>query len=251
VGKVGPGSSSASRVRGGRGYWVRDTLSPETKPAKSRAKPSSDGKKRFVEPQRLTDAQRKALLGELEKARIGDTESRQLFAAALEYDLARFQELPLEQPSVPDVSEPKGLGPDERLQELTEAARAVADRLSDLDEAARETLLTALTQADQFHRGYGNEYINTILEELARIAAAAPKKRAASGSRKPKAPPPAESARQFIRRVADAFSDCFEARPTVEGEGAFATVLKAIINATGVHVPNDPHVLKEILKGKR
>jgi hypothetical protein len=179
-------------------------------------------------------------LGELEKARIGDTESRQLFAAALEYDLARFQELPLEQPSVPDVSEPKGLGPDERLQELTEAARAVADRLSDLDEAARETLLTALTQADQFHRGYGNEYINTILEELARIAAAAPKKRAASGS-----------ARQFIRRVADAFSDCFEARPTVEGEGAFATVLKAIINATGVHVPNDPHVLKEILKGKR
>lgn len=251
MGKVGPGSSSASRVRGGRGYWVRDIPSPKTKPARSRVKPSSDGKKRFVEPQRLTDAQRKALLGELEAAQIGDAESRELFAAALEYDLARFQELPVEQKPAPELSEPKAPEPDETLQRVTEAAGTLADRLSNLDEATRETLAAALTQADRFRRGYGAEYLRVLQEELLRIAAAAPKEEAPPRSRKPKAPRPPESARRFIQRVADAFSDCFEARPTVEGGSTFATVLTAIINATGVHIPTDPRVLKEVLEGKR
>jgi len=251
VGKVGPGSSSASQVRGGRGYWVRDIPSPETKPARSRVKPSSDGKKRFVEPRRLTDPQRKALLAELQAAQVGDAEGRELFAAALEYDLARFQELPLDQKPAPEPSEPKAPEPDATLQRLTEAAGALADRLSNLDEATRETLAAALTQADRFRRGYGTEYLHVIREELLRIAGAAPKKEAPPQPRKPKASPPSESARQFIQRVADAFSDCFEAKPTLEGGGTFATVLKAIINATGVHIPTDPHVLKEILKGKR
>ncbi|MEJ2327332.1 MAG: hypothetical protein P8Y27_13205 [Chromatiaceae bacterium] len=251
MGKAGPGSSSVSGVRGGRRYWVRDILSPETKGAKSRIKPPSDRQKRFVEPQRLTDAQRKALLSQLEAAKIGDADSRRLFAAALEYDLARLQELPLEQPPVPEMSEPRAAGPDETLQRLTEAAGALAERLSNLDEAARETLSAALTQADRFHRRYGKDYINTILDELVRIAAAAPRRRAAPRSRKPKAPPPPESARQFIQRVAAAFSDCFEARPTGDGEGAFATVLKAIINAPGVRIPNDPQVLEEVLAGRR
>jgi hypothetical protein len=251
VGKAAPGASSASGMRGARKYWARDILSPETKPARPRAKPSSPGKKRFVEPQRLTDAQRNALLGELEEARIGDAESRELFAAALEYDLARFQELPLEENPAAELSEPKAPGPEETLQQLTDAAGTLADRLSNLDEAARETLSAALTQGDRFHRGYRQEYINSILEELVRIAAAAPKERVAPRPRKPRAPPPPESARQFIHRVADAFSDCFEARPTAEDAGNFATALKAIIKATGVHIPNGPHALKKIVEGKR
>jgi len=54
--------------------------------------PKSSGQ-RFVEPCRFTDAQRTSLLITLKELGIGDDESRSLFLAALEYDLARCQSL--------------------------------------------------------------------------------------------------------------------------------------------------------------
>jgi phytoene dehydrogenase-like protein len=249
MGKAGPGASPIGRVGSGRSYWVRDILAQETETTKPRQRPPSEGKKRFVEPQRLTEEQRAALLSELEAASIGDAESRQLFAAALEYDLARFQGAPPE-PPVADLVEPQPPEADKALRQLAELARALAKRLSQLDEEARNKLSSALSKADRFHRGYGTEYLDTMQEELLRVAATAPRKAVATRPKKPKHPPLSDSAREFIRRVADAFGDCFETPPTADGSGAFVKVLSAITKATGVGIPTDPQALTEALKGK-
>ncbi|MGA7981379.1 MAG: hypothetical protein WCA32_14300 [Chromatiaceae bacterium] len=200
-----------------------------------------------MEPHRLTDEQRETLLSALEEANIGDPDSRDLFASALEYDLARFCELTSEEPA-PEVRKPKLSAADTALRGLAKSARALAERLSQLDEASRGTLQGALTQTDRFHRGYGNEYLDCVREELLRIAAAGSARDRAARPEKPKAAPVSEAARQFLRRVADAYADCFEMRPTTDRRGLFVLVLKAIVKATAIRLPTDAHALKDALK---
>ena len=61
--------------------------------------PKASAKKRFVEPYRLSDEQRDAMLAPLAERGLGDAESRDLFAAALAYDIATCYELTTAQPS--------------------------------------------------------------------------------------------------------------------------------------------------------
>jgi hypothetical protein len=244
--KAGPSSSPIVRIRSGRKYWVRDTPSPDEKTPKVQAKPASPGKKRFVEPHRLTDEQRANLLDALEAGTIGDAESRALFAAALEYDLAPFLQLTAERPA-PEPAEPKPSESDTALTTLAEAASGLAAQLARLDGATKERLQNALGQADLFHRRYGDEYLDSVREELLRIVAAGPQPTPTARQTRPKAAPLSDATRRFLRRVADAFTDCFELRPTPDQLGPFATTLKGIADATGIPLATDSHTLKRVL----
>jgi hypothetical protein len=189
--------------------------------------PKAIPKKRFVEPYRLSDGQRDAMLAPLEERGLGDAESRGLFAAALAYDIATCYELTTSQPvpeptpaSVPETS-PKVLqavaqggtrpgrgkgrapaaGPEvlpivpPALAELAEVAKTLSGRLQALDTESRTRLFHTLHQGDRFHRGYDDAYLRALTGELTRLAeGAAPQPTAVAtaeaGPELPAAPAP-------------------------------------------------------------
>jgi hypothetical protein len=189
--------------------------------------PKAIPKKRFVEPYRLSDGQRDAMLAPLEERGLGDAESRGLFAAALAYDIATCYELTTSQPvpeptpaSVPETSpkvlqavaqggtrpgRDKGRAPAAEpevlpivppaLAELAEVAKTLSGRLQALDTESRTRLFQTLHQVDRFHRGYDDAYLRALTGELARLAeGAAPQPTAVAtaeaGPELPAAPAP-------------------------------------------------------------
>ena len=223
-----PPQSATQRAHSGRSYWVRNIPGagdpdataqshaglghPEppgihaSPPSPARGMPKAIPKKRFVEPYRLSDEQRDAMLAPLAERGLGDAESRGLFAAALAYDIATCYELTTAQPApeqtpeptpapVPDASPKvlqavaqsgarpgrgKGRAPRAEpevlptvppaLAELAEAARTLSGRLQALDAEYRTRLFQALHQGDRFQRGYDDAYLLALTGELARLA---------------------------------------------------------------------------------
>jgi hypothetical protein len=166
MGKVAPEPVVSQRTHSGRSYWVRNILAsardntPEPSPPAKGSSKSPTTRKRFVEPYRLSDEQRAAMLAPLAERGIGDPESRELFAAALAYDLATCYELTVVNADQPDAQalyevaeRPTGRAParsqtrkaapgtdpdsaqaaaDPALVELAEAARSLTRRLEAL-----------------------------------------------------------------------------------------------------------------------
>lgn len=243
---MGSDSPPISRLRSGRTYWVRRTTPPpaEAEPASPSA-PKRPAGKRFVEPYRLSDDQRAAIIAPLEALGVGDAESRDLFAAAMEYDLAGCRDLTSSQPEQP-ARTPNPSAEERRLREVAESAQALAEQLARLDQKATERLALALTESDRFKRGYGDDYLRALHCELQRIASATPKQAPERAAPPPKPELP-ESARRFVLRAADAFGDCFETKASAQRGSAFLAALKAIVTTTGVRVPADPRAVAAIL----
>jgi len=293
MGKVAPEPLVSQRTHSGKSYWVRNILAStrdnadaaDPAPVARGASKSPASKKRFVEPYRLSDEQRAAMLAPLAERGIGDPESRELFAAALAYDLATCYELtvanagptaevPAEQATEPAPDEAaerrrqvvaKGAtrkaaqkaASDPQLAELAEAARALAARFDALGGEARARLLRGLREADLFRRGYDDAYLSALQGELLRLAqgGVAPDEaetarpaQAAPPPERQAAPKPSPAARQFIARAAGAFEQCFDQAPTAQVGGPFAAMLKALVSITGVRIPTDARNLAELLK---
>lgn len=215
-----PPQGLTQRAHSGRSYWVRNIpgagdpdanaqsysgpCNPEppgthsTPPIPGKGMPKASGKKRFVEPYRLSDEQRGAMLAPLAERGLGDDESRGLFAAALAYDIATCYELttaePMPEPE-PEAAltvaqaaaqmetkpargrgrasavEPTALpAVPPALVELADAARALSGRLQALDAQAKTSLLQTLHDADRFQRGYDDAYLMALTGELERLA---------------------------------------------------------------------------------
>lgn len=243
---MGSDTPPISRLRSGRTYWVRRTPVPpvEAEPA-SPSPPKRPTGKRFVEPYRLSDEQRAAIAAPLAELGIGDAESRDLFAAAMEYDLAGCRDLASPEPQ-PPARKAKPSAEERRLRALAEAAQALADQLAGLDPKASERLALALSETDRFKRSYGDDYLRALRCELQRIAAAAPEPASVRAAPPPEPELP-ESARRFVLRAADAFGDCFETKASAQRGSPFLAALKAIVTATGVRVPQDARTVAEIL----
>jgi hypothetical protein len=187
------------------------------------------------------------VLAALEEQGLGDAESRRLFAAALEYDLAGSAAIaePGAEPEPLPGAKPGGT-PD-TLAEMGRAARTLAERLAGLEAAAAQRLGRGLQEADPFRRGYPDHYFCSLQRELERIAAVA----LAAEDPQPQAPAKpsvSEEARRFVLGVADAFLDCFELSPTAGPDAPFPAVIEAIRGVTGVHIPADPDTLADILR---
>lgn len=263
----------AQRAHSGRHYWVRNIPDQTeddavvTAVGKGVSQPpntSATPKKRFVEPYRLSDEQRTALLAPLAERGIGDAESRELFAAALAYDLATCYELAGPEPETPcappetevpaKVRKPAPL--DAALVSLAQAAATLADCLDALDPGARDRLLQGLRETDRFQRGYDDAYLTALRGELLRVAtglsatATTPPtaEPAPPAVKKAAAPKPSPAARQFIARAAGAFEECFDQAPNAQVSGPFIAMLKALVAVTGVRIPTDARSLAVLLK---
>jgi hypothetical protein len=212
-----PPQGLTQRPHSGRSYWVRNIAgaadananaqshsglcSPEppgahsTPPTPNTGMPKASGKKRFVEPYRLSDEQRDAMLAPLAERGLGDAESRDLFAAALAYDIATCYELTTAEPMPEPESPPavaqaaaqvearpprsKGRAPvaepaavpavSPALVELAEAARTLSRCLQALDAGVKTSLFKTLRDADRFQRGYDDAYLIALTGELTRL----------------------------------------------------------------------------------
>jgi hypothetical protein len=282
MGKIAPEPLIPQRTHGRRSYWVRNLpAAAKDDPDATEAHTASKGlpkspstKKRFVEPYRLSDAQRAAMVAPLAEGRIGDPESRELFAAALAYDLATCYDLMAASPdgtAAPAATEtaaaPAGRAPGKTqgrktartavpapaLAELADVAKTLAARLDGLEGAVRTALLHGLAENDPFHRGYDEAYLAALRGELMRIALCTGAKVPVPGAEqpaplaKPPTPKPSPAARQFIARAAGAFEECFDQAPTAQVGGPFAAMLKALATATGLRIPTDARTLADLL----
>lgn len=258
--KAGPHSSPGARPSSGRSHWVRTTAAPpSTEPTSSGTKQPRG--KRFVEPYRLSDAQRTALVDGLAEGDVGDAESRALFAAAMEYDLARFRELfaesqqdPRSPAPPPTAIRPPALHkPAYDLVGLARAAQALAERIDELDADGAAQLQRALTDADPFKRAYGPAYLDALRCELQRLATVGGQP-AVSGQAAPPnprtkpTPDVSDAARRFVLRAASTFRDCFELPVTAQRSSPFLLTLKALKAATSIRIPVDQRTLARILK---
>ncbi len=298
-----------------------------TPPARPRPQQRTSGP-RFVEPCRFGPAQRAALLSVLEAEDLGDEDSRQIFLAALEYDLAGCRRLLDEMPAAGEqvqAPRPPESGPENSSQgpaatptpgatpapptlappdpastvftlatipppsdtrpgpepipssspalfTLAHLAGELAQALAELTPTQRATLLGALENSDCLARGYGNAYLDSMRLELLHLKAAfstsglEPGSAAAATSSSTdldaqvtascpqlvSAPPPSPPAvppelRQFLRRAADAYNDCFEGEPRLAAEAPFPHLLRVLASVTGLALQEDEMTLREIL----
>jgi hypothetical protein len=185
-----------------RRYWVHATPGGNRK---AEGEPKRPAKARFLEPYHISEARRGELIELLAASSVGDAESRDLFVAAIEYDIANLRRsAPAATPapaepapeaapqSVPDPAPdlPSGdavtpvveaqappaavettpvVGP---LAEIMATARLLAARLEDLEPEPRLRIATALQDADPFRRVHTADYFRALECELARLALA-------------------------------------------------------------------------------
>lgn len=247
---VSDGTRSA-KEGSGRRYWVR---SAPQEPRTSASEGKRASKARFLEPYRLSEERRAALLEPLIAEGIGDLESRDLFAAAVEYDIASCRQ------GVPEGATESEPEPDPRteapihdlrghpLSGLREQARALADTIDALAPPSRAAVATALHRTDPFRRGYDEGYLEAVGAELRRIAEAVSSTSAPPAPPAPLADPPiCDAARRLVRRIASAFEECFERKPAIVEGGPLEPVLRLIASEAGIRLPRDPAALAEAL----
>ena len=243
--KVGSSSSSSTSAHTRRRYWVRGAVSLSTNGEKPTV-PTKPRGKRFVEPYRLSAEQRASILVTLADLSVGDDESRSLFAAAMEYDLASCYRLAEPETPTPAAKPPPESKEDTALTTLASVAERLAAAIEGLNDDASQRLQEGLEATDRFQRIYGEDYLNSLKYELTRLAGV---------SKSPKLPTPSatpdhtlsEDARRFVLRAADAFESCFELTPDTRQDAPFVAAVEAIVAATGVRVPTDRARLAQLL----
>jgi hypothetical protein len=248
----------------GRRYWMRaNPLAPRAAPAEGPGK--RPPKARFLEPYRLSEERRAALIRLLAEGDVGDGESRELFASAIEYDIAAArQALSREAPAAAEpqpqavVAEPAA---DARPspaamvpaapQDLAGTARALAERIAGLEVPVRDAIAELLQAQDRFRRSYDGSYLEALCTELTRLADAV----AGCAQSLPPAtiqapePPLGEGARRFLRRVVRVYQEVLESRADPQSAPVFGAVLSLVSQEAGITLPREPATLAEALQG--
>ena len=209
--------------------------------------PPADTKGRhFVEPWRLDEARKKAIVHALEQRNIGDLESRRLFAGALEYQLATYRELAAAEPPAPQPPPPADTA---ALDTLAERAGELARLLAEIPPEQEPELLRTLAQQDEMGRDYAPRYLDILHTEASRLAEASAL--LATGLR---ATPPATTSDEpspallvLLRSLALVFEECFEQAPSPAPQGPFAGALKVISDNLEVEIPRSKAVLEMVL----
>ncbi len=185
-----------------RRYWVHTTPGTPRKPP-AEGEPKRPAKARFLEPYHISEARRDELIELLATAGVGDPESRDLFVAAIEYDIASLRRSPRAQTPAPApvaVLEPQPVAasepapettpapvpapeqggrpetldgaPDVLLERIAAGARELASQLEALEPEPLGRVATALQDADPFRRVHTADYFRALEQELARLALA-------------------------------------------------------------------------------
>lgn len=264
--KAATDSAMPAKEASGRRYWVR-AAPGAVKAGAAEAGGKRPIKTRFLEPYHLSVEHRQVLLEGLAKAQVGDPESRDLFASAIEYDIANARQAALhdEPPSAPETqpevtesaaeqSEAAQRVPQHaELGDLGAKARSLAEQIGALEEGARTALGAELRSADLFQRGYDGAYLEALCTELRRIAGAAASVPAAAPSEvlapaPPPPPPLSAAARRFLRRVARVYEEVLESKASLLPGGPFLEALRLIAQEAGIRLGEDPGAVAAVLE---
>jgi hypothetical protein len=258
VRKAITGHLANAKDGGRRGQWV-NAHSPPPDPPDETAAPRPP-KARFLEPYRLSDAQRAALLAPLIAAAVGDAESHALFLSAISYDLAKFRQAALRpEPETalppitvePPIAQAKS---NPTLAEIVAAADTLARQLRGLSDSERAAIGTAMRACDRFQRVYDDGYFDALREELERMSVAVAR---VPGHSTPVSPPLPRTApiitdigRRFVRRLAQIYEQCLETKPSATPGSPFTAVLLLLAAAAGVSLPSEPAAVDAVLEDK-
>lgn len=253
----------------GRRYWMRaNPLAAKAPPTEGSGK--RPPKARFLEPYRLSEERRTALIRLLAEGGVGDGESRELFASAIEYDIANARQTLTREPPVAAEEPPRPAAAAQaapeaspRLAEaapalpvdLGDAALRLAERIAGLDGAQRAAIAESLQGQDPFRRSYDGAYLDALCLELTRLAhAVAGQDQPPPPETAPVPPPPAvdpplgEAARRFLRRVARVYEEVLESRAEPQSGGTFGAALGLVSEEAGLALPQDPARLSEAFR---
>ncbi len=245
---------------GRRGQWVR-AQSPPSDPPDETAAPRPP-RARFLEPYRLSDAQREALLAPLVAAAVGDAESHALFLSAIAYDLAKFRRVALSlepqaaPPPITAQSPIEQTRSNPTLDGIVAAAAALAGQLCGLSDTERAAIGAAMTSSDRFRRTYDDDYFDALREELERVSVAVARVAAHPTAVSPPAPSPrpepiiTDIGRRFVRRLARTYEQCLETKPSGTPDSPFTAVLMLLAAAAGVSLPSEPAEVAVVLADK-
>ncbi len=225
-----------------------------TTQVKVETKVKKRGGSRFVGATHLDDAQRAQICSALKKEKIGDEIGRQIFIGALEYEISNFAHR-LEQRVAP-APETSGLSAalEKTLQAIVEKARVLSSLLRELPDGAKGSLTESLAVQDERGRGYDERYLCELgceidrLERACRVVAADPEPEP-EPEPEPTVPDPASSG-DFVAKLANAFSECFEMQPAADADGPFRATLQVLGTVTGLVIGSEPEFLKIILKAE-
>ena len=238
-----------------RGQWVRAHAPPSDPPDETAA--PRPPKARFLEPYRLSDEQREALLAPLIAAAVGDAESHALFVSAIAYDLAKFRQAALrsepETAPAPITIEPptSQARSNPTLEEIVAAADTLAVQLRGLGDTERAAIGTAMRACDRFQRTYDDGYFDALREELERMSVAVARMPVHSTPVSPQsAPIITDIGRRFVRRLAQIYEQCLETKPSTTADSPFTTVLMLLAAAAGVSLPNEPAAVADVLEDR-
>lgn len=206
-------------------------------PAKATAGDAADGRKasRFVDATLIDQERKAAILSALQQRQIGDELGREIFVAAVEYQLTAFAHhlasAPLPTPE-----------PDPGLQVAAERAQAFVSLLEHLPEKARRLLAERLAETGEGRQTAGQDRLCELGCEIAHLERAC---RSAAEAPQPAAGPELE----LVGQLARAFAACFEETPSAAPDGAFATTLQVLVEQTGLAIPHSPGLLGQALAG--
>ena len=192
-------------------------------------------------PRYFSEPQHRAVEQSLERLGIDDEEGVRVFVIALEYELAEYEKRPLSaataQPEV--IAQPSGA-----LTKVCSVAAELAVLLQALPDNERATLLREVSASDPFRRNHEAAYLAAMVDELTRISNAG---RALSDGQPSTAVIDPDAA-HFVRAVAEAYYECFEARPTENHGEPFFSLLRDIIEISGLQIELDADALMQLLR---
>lgn len=203
----------------------------------------------FVTPTHLDDSKKKALLKRLKRAKVGDETGRQIFVAALEYQLTELANDVAGHHARLAAAEPDPAA--DALTRLDAAIAQLVDLIENLPDEARARLAGFLEDRDPYKRGYGPGWFEALSAEFGRLRDAV--EHAGADGDEPCINHDLDSAISvaFLARLSGVFDECFDASPDASPRGPFATAVKALCEVVGLKLDCHAELLTEALEKAR
>jgi hypothetical protein len=212
---------------------VREFREPAAKPA---ATPPKNSRSRFVAPYYLDDANRQALEELLAQAGLGDTEGRQLFITALEYEVGTLRpHLPSLETAAAAPTPAPHTKADIELAQVGQTAEHLLSLLQRTPKSARAALGKRLGETDPFAREYGPRYLAQLEQELERIAGAC--QLPTLPAQEPAPPPISDGAKRLVGQLARIFQECLEVRLQDDALAVFLRLLCQLRESAQLAIP--------------
>jgi hypothetical protein len=221
---------------------------PATTHITAEKKPKKPKSSRFVGATHLDDDQKTRSCNALKKGKIGDEMGRQIFIGALEYQISAFANQLEHQVETEQKTGGMSSAMEATLQTIVEKAHVLSRLLRELPDGAKASLTTSLAAQDQRGRGYDPRYLCELGCEIDRLERACV---AIGDDLEPedREPDPASS-RDFVAKLAEIFSECFEIQPTADEDGPFRASLQVLRDVTGLVIGTEPAFLARVLAGE-